>query len=386
MRYFRLSVSVAGLFSMFSAQLRAGDVTVIEEIVAKVNSDIITSRELARDRKEMESELRKNNLTGRALQDALNSESKNILGGRIDTLLLIQKGKEMDLKVDSELAKQLAGIQRQSGIADPQKFQEYVHEQLGIPFEDYKKDMKDQILKNRVIRQEISGSIKIKREELQAYYDAHKEDFQRKEQIYMRGIFISTEGKDAAGIAAADRKARDVSRRAKSGEKFAELAQSNSDGPTAANGGDMPAFQKDELRSDIVAAVWEQSRGFVTDPIRTANGYEIYRVEEHLKAGLADFEEVLGQVEDRVLSPRMGGAYREYLSKLRKSAFLEIKEGYVDSFAAPGKNTTWSDPAQLTPQTVTKGAVLAQTHKKKLLWAIPIPGTTAKSGGTSSSH
>jgi hypothetical protein len=126
-------------------------------------------------------------------------------------------------------------------------------------------------------------------------------------------------------------------------------------------------------------------RGFVTDPIKASNGYEIYKVEEHQKAGLAEFEEVQMQVEDKVLNPRMGGAYREYLTKLRKDAFLEIKPGYVDSAAAPGKNTAWSDPAQMTPQTVTKGEVAAQKHNKKLLWIIPIPGTTA-TATTSSSH
>jgi peptidyl-prolyl cis-trans isomerase SurA len=386
MRYLRISLAVTGILSIFGTQLQSADVTVIEEIVCKVNGDIITRSELERDRKDAENQLRQSGLTGRALQESLNSEAKNILGGRIDTLLLIQKGKEMDLKVDGELTKQIANVQRQTGIADPVAFQEFVREKTGQPFEDYKKDMKDQILKNRVIRQEISGGMKVKREELEKYYNEHKDDFQRKEQIYLRVIFISTEGKDAVGIAAADRKARDVSRRGKAGEKFTELAQSNSDGPSAANGGDMPPFQKDEMRKDIVDAVWEKDRGFVTDPIRTPNGFEIYKVEEHQKAGLAEFEEVLGQVEDQVLRPRMGGAYRDYLTKLRKDAFLEIKAGYQDSFAAPGKNTAWSDPAQLTPQTVTKQQVAAQTHHKKLLWAIPIPGTTAKSTGTSSSH
>ncbi len=72
-------------------------------------------------------------------------------------------------------------------------------------------------------------------------------------------------------------------------------------------------------------------------------------MEEHQKAGLADFEEVQGQVEDKVFSPRMNQATRDYLTKLRKDAFLEIKAGYQDSQAAPGKNTAWSDPAQLTP-------------------------------------
>jgi peptidyl-prolyl cis-trans isomerase SurA len=386
MRYLRSFLSVTSAFAALGGGLRAADVAIVEQIVCKVNSDIITSSDLQRDRKEMEAELRQRGMTGRGLQEALNSESTNILGGRIDTLLLIQKGKELDLKVDNEVTRQIANIQRQSGIGDPQAFQDLVHEKTGMSFEDYKKDLKDQVLKNRVIRQEISGNIKVKREELEAYYNAHKDEFQRKEQIYLRGIIISTEGKDAAGIAAADRKARDVSRRGKAGEKFAELAQTNSDSPTAAGGGDMPPFQKDELRKDLADAIWDKDRGFVTDPIRTPQGFEIYKVEEHQKAGLADFEEVLGQVEDKVLSPRMGPAYREYLTKLRKDAFLEIKEGFQDSFAAPGKNTAWSDPAQLTPQTVTKQQVAAQTHHKKLLWAIPIPGTKSSSSGSSSSR
>jgi peptidyl-prolyl cis-trans isomerase SurA len=385
MRNLHLSLCAAGFVMVTGANLFAADVTVIEEIICKVNSDIITRSQLDRDRKEAEGEFRREGMAGRALQEALNNVTKDMLARRIDDLLLIAKGKELDLKVDNELAKQLAGIQRQSGVADPQAFQELVHEKMGMPFEDYKAELKNQLLKQRVIRQEIMGSMKIKREELEAYYNDHKDEFQRKEQIYLSGIFISTEGKDASGIAAADRKARDVSRRAKTGEKFNELAQSNSDAPTAASGGAMPPFEKNELRQDILDAVWEKDRGWVTDPLKTSKGYEIYKVEEHMKAGLADFEEVQMQVEDKVLGPRMNGASREYLTKLRKDAFLEIKPGYVDSGAAPGKNTAWSDPAQMSPQTVTKQEVAAQKHSKKLLWIIPIPGTTANAT-TSSSH
>jgi len=386
MRHLQLSLCAAGLAVVSGASLFAADVTVIEEIICKVNGDIITRSELDRDRKDAEGEFRREGMTGRALQEALNNVTKDILARRIDDLLLIAKGKELDLKVDNELTKQLAGIQRQAGVADPQEFQELIHQKMGMPFEDYKTELKNQLLRQRVVRQEIMGSLKVKREELEAYYTDHKDEFQRKELIYLSGIFISTEGKDAAGVAAADRKARDVYRRAFAGEKFNELAQSNSDAATASSGGGMPPFEKGELRKDLVDALWDKDRGFVTPPFKTANGFEIYKVEEHQKAGLADFEAVQMQVEDKVLSPRMNAAAREYLTKLRKDAFLEIKPGYVDSFAAPGKNTAWSDPAQLTPQTVTKQEVAAQKHTKKLLWLIPIPGTTANSTGTSTSR
>ncbi len=383
MRYWLLSLTVAGLVG---SNILAADVTVVEEIVCKVNSDIVTRSELERDRKDAENQFRRQGLAGRNLQEAVNNAARDILAQRIDELLLVQKGKELDIKVDSDVTKQMANIQRQSGIADPQKFQEFVHEQTSMPFEDYKNQLKDQILKNRVIHQEIGGSLKVKREELEDYYNKHKDEFQRKEQIYLRVIFISTENKDATGIALADRKARDVSRRAKAGEKFTELAQANSEAGTAASGGDMPAMEQKELRKDIADAVWDKDRGFVTDPIKTPFGFEIYRVEAHEKEGTPTFDEVQGQVEDKVLSPRMGPAYRDYLTKLRTNAFLEIKVGYEDSAAAPGKSTKWSDPAQLTPQTTTKEEVAAKGRKKKLLWAIPIPGTNTKNTGTSSSQ
>jgi peptidyl-prolyl cis-trans isomerase SurA len=47
----------------------------------------------------------------------------------------------------------------------------------------------------------------------------------------------------------------------------------------------------------------------------------------------------------------------------------------MDTGAAPGKNTGWQDPAQLRPETTTKEEVASHIHRKRLLWAVPIPGT-----------
>jgi hypothetical protein len=74
---------------------------------------------------------------------------------------------------------------------------------------------------------------------------------------------------------------------------------------------------------------------------------------------------------------------REYLTKLRKEAFLQVKEGYVDTGAAPDKDTTWQDPAQLRPETITRAEVLANPSMRKLLGMFPVPGTE-KTGASSS--
>lgn len=369
-----------------AAALYAADVTLMEEIICKVNGDIITRGEMAHDKKMLESEMRQQGITGPRLNELLAESSRNILREKIDQLLLVQKAKELDIKVDTELNKQILDIQRTTKIVDPEKFQEYVHQQTGVPFEDYKSELKNNLLREKVVREEISRKITFKKEELQKYYDEHKDEFMRQERVFLREIFISTDGKDAAGIAAAEKKAKDLVVRARRGDRFAEMAQSNSDAPNAAQGGEMPALEKKDLLEDLSKAIWNQSRGYVTDPIKVDHGFAIFKVEEHQKAGLAEFEEVEPEVQDKLFRPKMQPALREYMTKLRAVAFLEIKPGYEDTGAAPGKDTTWSDPAQLKPETVSKAEVQARGHRKKLLGLVPIPGTNTTAAGVSSSR
>ena len=132
--------------------------------------------------------------------------------------------------------------------------------------------------------------------------------------------------------------------------------------------------------------VFAGERGFVTDPIRIAPGFLILKVEEKHKAGLASFEEVEQEVMNEMVQPKFQPQVREFLTKLRYESFLEIKPGYVDSGAAEGKNTAWTDPAQLKPETVTKEEVANQTRNRRLLWMVPIPGTSTpvKKGKSSS--
>ncbi|MEO8028559.1 MAG: peptidylprolyl isomerase [Bryobacteraceae bacterium] len=363
---------------------QAAEIRLVEEIIAKVNGDIITRGETEKLHHQIEADLRQQNLTGQRLTEALATREKDILRERIDQLLLIHKAKELSINVDPEVSKYLADMQRQFKIADPDKFQQFVRENAGMPFEDYKNDYKNSLLTNRVIRQEVGGRINIPKDDLKKYYEEHKEEFKREEKVYIREILVSTEGKPPAEAALLQKKATDLSVRAKKGEKFPELAQQNSDAVTAQQGGALDAFSKGQLKPELEAKVWDQPRGYVTDPIKVDAGYLILRVEEHTKAGQATFEEVENEVQEKLFMPKMGPAVREYLTKLRQDAFLEIKAGYVDSGAAPNKNTTWSDPAQLKPETVTKAEVANQTRHKKFLW-IPIPGTKTQNTKASSS-
>ncbi|MBS1876974.1 MAG: peptidylprolyl isomerase [Acidobacteria bacterium] len=366
----------------------AADVLTVEEIIAKVNGDIVTRGEVEHARKLAEAELRQQGLSGRRLADNIENRSKDSLRDRIDQLLLVQKGKELNINVDGDVSKAMAAMQKRAGIADPEKFQQWVREQAGMPFEDYRNEMKNSMLTERVVRDEVGRRVQVKRDEMQKFYAEHKNEFVREERVFLRQIFVSTEGRDAAGVAAGEKKAKDLAARATKGEKFADLARDNSDDQqTAQSGGDMPPFPKGQLRPEIEGAVWDKPRGFVTPPIKVANGFLILRVEDHQKSGQATFEEVENEIMDKMFSPKMQPAVREYLTQLRKDAFLEIKPGFVDSGAAPGKDTSWTDPAQLRPETVSKKEVAQTPHRKRALWMVPVPGTiTTKSGQSSSKN
>jgi peptidyl-prolyl cis-trans isomerase SurA len=367
---------VLGFSGAFALSLAAADSAVVEEIVAKCNGDIITRGDLDRSRRELIETLRAAGVVGDDLEKQLTEREKNLLRDRIDQLILAQKAKDLNINVDTEVSKQLSAIQSDSKIADPEKFQAYIKEQSGMSFEDFKQEMKNRFLTQRVIREEVSEKMSIKHEDLEKYYNEHKTEFVREEQIILQEILISTEGKDAAGVAAAEKKAKDLVARARKGERFAEMARDNSDSATNKSMGEFPApFKKGMLSSNLEDAVWSQPKGYITDPIKVPTGFLILRVEDHQKAGQAELAEVENRINEILLAPKLDAAVREYLTKLRKDAFLEIKADYIDTGAAGGKDTAWVDPAQLRPETVKKEEVESRTRHKRLLWSIPVPGT-----------
>ncbi|MFN0101896.1 MAG: peptidylprolyl isomerase [Bryobacteraceae bacterium] len=375
---------VLSIFLAAGTLLSAADPIIVEQIVAKVNGEIITRSELERMKKGIAEEMKSRGASAAEIAQALKEREKDFLREKIDSMLLVQKGRDLSINLDSEVTKYVADLQRRSKIADADKFQAYIKENTGMPYEDYRAEIKNNMLTRRVIGQEVSSKIVIPKAELRKYYDEHKNEFQREERVFLREIFLTMEGKTEAEKAAVEKKAKDLVARARKGEKFNELARDNSDSESAKNDGELPPSKKGELRKELEDKVWSAKRNDVLEPVSFPNGWLILKVEEHHQAGLAEYEEVEGEVMNKLFEPRMQPAVRDYLTKLRSEAFLEIREGYVDTAAAAGKKTSWNDPAQLKPETVTRAEVANQKRRKRLLF-VPVPGTSTGNVSTSKS-
>lgn len=352
-----------------SGLLSASDPRLIDEIVAKVNNEIVTRSEMERQRLQIESEIRiKKGLDGEALERETNSLLADALKGKIDQILLIQKGKDLNIKVDGEVTRWLAEIQVQSKISDPDKFREWIREQSGgVSYEDVRQNKADLLMTQRVIVQEVSSKINVSQAEIQKYYDDHKPEFMRQEMVFLREILIAPADASPTAWLSAEAKAKEIASRAQNKERFSQLAREYSAAETANNDGELGSFKRGDLKKELEDKVFAESKGFVTEPIKTVKGYLILKVEERYAAGQASLEDARNEIMDKLYPARLEPALHTYLTKLREDAFLEIKPGYVDSGAAPTKDTSWKDPATLKPETIRKEEIAARKHKKKVL-------------------
>src|SRR6267143_3289150 len=116
-----------------------------------------------------------------------------------------------------------------------------------MPYEDLEQQMKNRSMTQRVIRQEVGGRITIPKSELLKYYEEHKGEFIRQEQVFLREILISSVGKTPAQVAAAEKSAKDILARAKKGERFPELARDTSDSDSAKNFGEIGWYKRADL-------------------------------------------------------------------------------------------------------------------------------------------
>jgi parvulin-like peptidyl-prolyl isomerase len=367
-----------------SAQTTAApNIHIVEEIVAKVNGEIITRGQLEEKNKEIEIAAAQSGLKGPAKDQKVKEYQADVLEREIDNLLLVQKGKDMPgLTVDAEVTKYFNAWQTQLKFNDENKFHEFLQQQFGRSFEELKEQKKRELLAQRVVTYEVMQKISVPEADLQKYYDDHKAQYMRDEEVFLSQILISTEGKSPEQVAIAQQRATDLASRARKGEKFSDLARDNSDDPeTAQNGGYLGApYKRADLRPELAAVVFSDKavKGYITDPpIKLPAGFLVIKVEEHYAAGQASFEEVREEVQQAIAGPKMEPKVREYLTKLREQAFLQIKEGYVDTGAAPGKDTRWQEVAQLKPATTTKEEVLSSSKAHKKVLGVPIPGTTA---------
>jgi peptidyl-prolyl cis-trans isomerase SurA len=341
--------------------LRADD-QVIEEIIARVNNQIITRSEYVHSKDELKKEAQQ--------QDPVNADKlvaerdKDVLRDLIDQQLLLEKGKDIGITADTEVIKKLDEMRKDMKLDTMEELEKAAQSQ-GISFEDFKQNLRNQIITQQVIGKEVGSRLVINKEDEQKFYDEHKADMEQPEMIRLSEILVSTDPKpndssdEAQRLQAAQAKADDLLAQIRKGARFEDVAKKSSDGGSAAQGGDLGEFKRGTLAKEIEDKTFAMKPNEVSDVIRTKQGFIILKVISHHNAGVPTLSEVQPRIQDALYMKKLQPALREYLTKLREDAFIDIKAGYEDSGASPN---------QTKPiETATKEPGAKDLKKKKKL-------------------
>jgi len=335
---------------LVTPMLLAQEDTVVEEIICRINNSIITRADLRRAREQLVAEMHQNEPNASALEEK--DREKDLLRDLIDQQLLLQKGEELGINADTEVVKRLDDLRKQMH-ADSMEDLEKSAQAQGVSFEEFKQNLKNGIITQRVIAQEVGGHISVTQQEIQQEYDKHKDELERPEQVRLSEILISTQtapavktekGKEVLPeapsqetVGKAQAKADQVYALLQKGGKFDDLAKQYSDGPTASAGGDLEYFKRGTLSKDLEQQVFAMKVGEYTKPIRTNQGFVILKVTEHTPAGVPPLKDVEGRVQEQIYMTKMQPALREYLTKLRENAYIDVKAPYIDTGASPNE-------------------------------------------------
>jgi len=317
--------------------------TTVEDIIARVNDQIITRSDYDRAMKELDAEARQH---GASMQETSEAH-KDLLRNLIDQQLWISKGKELGITGETELVNRLNEIRKQYNLETMEDLEKAAKEQ-GVSFEDFKANIRNGIITQEVMRQEVGKRIQFTPGEAERYFEQHKQDYAQQESVSLAEILVSTgtaapsattpgavEPDDPAKLAAAKAKADDIEAKLHAGGDFGQLARSFSDGPTAAEGGDLGQFKRGALAKVLEDQTFGLKAGQFTEPIRTRQGFVILKVAQHVPGGVPAYKDVQEQVEQNFYMARMEPAMREYLTTMREQAFIDIKPGFADSGASP---------------------------------------------------
>jgi peptidyl-prolyl cis-trans isomerase SurA len=339
----------------------SADQTVVEEIIVRINNSIISLSDLKRSQEQLAAEQGKQD----PAQPAENQpRPQDLLRDLIDSKLLAQKADDLGISADTDVIKRLDELRKQMHAESMEDLEKAAKAQ-GVSFEEFKQNMKESILTQKVIQQEVGGHISVTQQEIQDFYNQHKAEMERPEQVRLSEILVPIVVVAASGtgeaapatddqVAQAKAKSEALYAQLQKGAKFDELAQKNSGGPTAAQGGDLEYFKRGTLSKPLEEQVFALKAGQFTEPIRTNQGWVILKVTEHQSEGIPPLKEVEPMIQERLYMSKMQPALRDYLTKLRENAYIDIKPGYVDTGASPNETKPVYTTAASADTTKTK--------------------------------
>jgi peptidyl-prolyl cis-trans isomerase SurA len=339
---FIIASAAIGFLLVSSTFTRAQEPELVNEIVARVNSDIITRADYLNALKDLRDQLTRE-MAGKS-EDQINAEYERIkptvLDYMIENILLEQKAKELNIDVEAEVNQRMAEIAKDNGLPNVLAFENELKKQ-GVDPEGARGQIRKGLQQQYVVQREVLSPIfqRLNDKERREFYEKYKDKFTTQGEITISEIFLPLEGHTANEV---EQRAKRLVAEIRAGKSFTDAVQANSPATrgSRAQNGKVGTFKQGELKEDIAAATSSLKAGEITEPIRLQDGFQIIRVDEKKVPTVLPFEnpEVQNAVGRGATMEKAEEARKKYLKKLREDAFVEITKGYVTAQAKPDKS------------------------------------------------
>lgn len=326
LRYNAFGALVVSLFLItLLLGVKAAHSIVVDRVVAIVNQEIITLSELEQINIQLQNPLFEQ-LSIEPSRVPKKQQLHETLRLLIEKKLQLQAAHKRGITVGrEELQQALLEVRNRQGITDDIALQRLLS-QGNLTISDYTQEIKDQLTILKLINREIRSGVVLQEDEINAYYNAHPEQFILPERIHLAQILLSLP-QDAKDYEIRDfkEKARKIHAQLLDGGDFSFMAKSYSDGSEANQGGDLGYFKRGELLEDIDRAVFSLQEGQISDVIRSPLGFHVFKVLEKKSVEPIPYGEVKYQLEERLFLERSDMAYKTWIKRLRDQAYVEVR-------------------------------------------------------------
>ncbi len=330
----------------------------VDRIVAIVNNGVITERQLDR-----RMQMVKNRMQSQAGVQVPpdNDLRQQVLQQMIMSEIQMQQAEQDGIQItDAQVDQTLERLAQANGLPLPE-FRARVEAQ-GVPWDTFRSDARDEMTLNELRRREVDSKITVSDGEVANYIASQRGVTTTPPDLHLAHLLVPVPANATdALVQAAQQKAAGLIKDARSGDNFARLARSNSAANDAKQGGDLGFKPQADLPPAYVEAVSRLAPGQVApEPIRTADGFEVVRLEARRPAAHAQDKITQTHVAHILIRVEDGGNEGAALQKLQsvrqaiesgKGSFADFaKTTSQDGSAGNGGDLGWVNPGQTVPE------------------------------------
>lgn len=285
-----------------------------EKIVAVVNDEVITLKDLKAYMASIYSQLRIENSDPFEIDQIMRLYEAKGIDQLIEDKLILAAAKENEMEVkQAAVDKKVDEIMAR--YPSETVFQTII-EQQGMTLGDVRERITDQMKAKYMVDNEVRSKIFVNPQEVTDYYSQHKDDFVQKARVNLDSIFISFD----KGLEAARQEALDVHAALKEGKDFRELAKEHSDLPSVG------VIEEGQLKPDIEQKIFNMKEDEISEPIEVENGIYIFRFIRNSPRETKTLKEVKDSIYNTLFQQKFQERFTSWIAKLRKKAYVEIRE------------------------------------------------------------